>query len=237
MQRELMHIALTTTNQFSKAFWTRLETRSQKPLRCYRLAPMYPVLSPIYAFMANFLRPQSWEDQYSKRLTDKHKGERNQLEYQDHDTRSLIAAVFNHKHKSEYLEPPKLLTHLALNEFLRCGDLKWLPCQPPAEDTENVVLLDDRRNLSEQAPSLRLGEKDNPQGEIGHSKALSIKEYYNKIRHEKVRLTLNCSTYCLLSVELGLTGATLFSPGMKKAQMLRSETCKFTCGNAATLSS
>lgn len=133
--------------------------------------------------MANFRRPQSWDSCYSQRRPRHHSAEAFRLEYDDGDTQGLIKTFLR---KYGRLDPPSSLTYLALDDYLRQARLDSLPCHAPGENTEDVVLLDDRRHWSERAASLRLGEDEDHQGKVGFSNALSVQDFFDRARSVKV---------------------------------------------------
>jgi hypothetical protein len=137
--------------------------------------------------MANFLRPKSWDKRYSQRRSNIYQTEEYRLQYDSTNSKSLVQAFLNHKHKSDRLDPPRSLTYAALGDYLAQGHLGRLPSLVPGENSENVILLDDRRHTSEHAPALRL-KAEVPRGQVGHSRALSAKDYVTRTMKEKVGL-------------------------------------------------
>jgi hypothetical protein len=107
------------------------------------------------------------------------------------DTQSLLNTFF--KHRSDWIDPPSELTYVELKDYLGQGNLQRLPIHPPGNNTEDVILLDDRRHRSQRASSGRLEDDEDHIGDQGLCKALSIREYYDIVRSEKVIISSACS--------------------------------------------
>jgi hypothetical protein len=138
--------------------------------------------------MANFLRPKTWDGRYSKRRPTIYQAEQDRLEYEPGNSKALIKEFLYRKHGSSEVVPPNSLTYVSLNDYLGQGRLKRLPSCAIGENSEDAILLDDRRHPSERASALGLEKDEDRRGQIGHSKALSAQEYHDKTFLEQVRV-------------------------------------------------
>lgn len=120
-----------------------------------------------------------WERKYSSRKRISYIPEKSRLRSQ---TTSGLIDQFIGKRPHE-LAPPDHLSFSELRSFLLPASLNHLPAIEPGDDTEGVVLLDDRKNMSIRD---RLVPTDTSTGQVSVSKAFSIHGFVTKTLNEEV---------------------------------------------------
>ncbi|KAF2428812.1 hypothetical protein EJ08DRAFT_311624 [Tothia fuscella] len=103
------------------------------------------------------------------------------------DTLALLNAFFHLRLRPDYIDPPSEFAYVELRDYLSRASLRSLPSHPANEDSDDIILVDDRRHVSDRAPAGRL-EQHERVGEPGCCKALSAQAFYEyafpQKRHE-----------------------------------------------------
>ena len=141
-----------------------------------------------------------WDELYSRRSEHKYAVDAVRLQFRD--SGSLKAAFF--AHQLSYIDPPRELTFTELRRFLHRASLDCLPATSVSDDSENVILLDDRYHTSPQAYADRLDPREDCRGTIVRSEAMTVKAFFELTKDEKVS-----SSFLLGTVSLELAFQSL----------------------------
>jgi hypothetical protein len=143
-----------------------------------------------------------WDDRHSKRKPERYPAEARRLDYQD--TASLITAFIDHNRDS--LDPPSKLGYVELRDYLNRAKLNLLPSQPPGAQSEDAILIDDRKHRSERAPAGgRLEYTKEHRGDIGRLDTFSIKGFHDAVAGEQVAIPSHFLSYSFLNYQFSVT--------------------------------